>query len=60
MQGRPTRHETKRRTKELLRLLAEGSTLADAARVAQVKPERVLTLMADAPFREAVVTLLAA
>lgn len=58
--GRPNRHESRRRTQELLRRLADGESLADAAKGAQVKPERVLTLLADRPFRDAVNLLLAA
>lgn len=55
--GRPRGVETRRRTRELLELLAGGSTLAEAAKGARVKPERVLRLLEDSDFRAAYVTL---
>jgi hypothetical protein len=56
--GRPRGHDSQRRTRELLERLAEGVSLADAAREARVKPDRVLRLMADPQFRSAVCVLL--
>lgn len=58
MMARPDRHETRRRTREMLRLLTEGQTLTDAAKTAQVEPERVLRLLDDPGFRAATVLLL--
>lgn len=55
--GRPRGTETRRRTRELLELLAGGSTLAEAAKSARVKPERVLRLLEDREFRAAYCTL---
>lgn len=55
--GRPRGPETRRRTKQLLELLAGGATLADAAREARVKPDRVLRLLEDREFRTAYCTL---
>jgi predicted protein tyrosine phosphatase len=55
--GRPRGTETRRRTTELLRLLAAGHTLHEAATEARVKPERVLRLFEDKQFRAAYVTL---
>jgi hypothetical protein len=57
--GRPRGRESRRRTHELLRLLAAGETLRDAARLAGVKAERVLRLLDDdSAFRAAVFYLL--
>ena len=56
--GRPRGSDSRRRTRELLGHLADGLPLRDAAKVAKVKPDRVLGLMADPQFRSAVCTLL--
>lgn len=56
--GRPRGSETRRRTQEFLRLLGQGVAPVDAARVAGVKPDRVLRLLGDPTFRLAVCTLL--
>lgn len=58
MAGRPRGAESKLRSDELLRLLASGVSLREAARAARVKPDRVLTLMADPHFRAATYALL--
>lgn len=50
MAGRPRGSESKARTRELLRLLVGGATLADAAKQARVKPDRVLTLLDEPDF----------
>ena len=56
--GRPRDHETKRRTREFLRLLADGVMPHDAAKRAGVKPERALRLLADPAFRRTFCELL--
>lgn len=56
--GRPTRTETRARTREFLRLLAAGAMPHDAARAAGVKPERALRLLGDPAFRSAFCQLL--
>lgn len=56
--GRPRRAETQLRTRELLRMLAAGCQLHEAAVTAGVKPARVLRLMSDSQFRGALVALL--
>ena len=60
MAGRPRSHESRQRTQDLLRLLGQGVPLADAARQAGVKPERVLRLLSDSAFRQATCSLLEA
>lgn len=58
MHGRPRGSESDARVRELLRHLAGGASLRDAARQARVKPERVLGLLADPSFRRSVDALL--
>lgn len=48
--GRPRHAESVRRQRELLRLLADGVSLADAAREARVAPSRVLRLLDEPAF----------
>lgn len=52
--GRPRGFESRRRTQEFLRLVAEGSGLLEAARAAGMSPERALRLL-DEPAVLAVV-----
>lgn len=56
--GRPSFDESELRTRELLRRVAAGDSLLDAARAARVKPERVLRLLDEPEFFAAVVALL--
>ena len=58
MPGRPRGAESRQRTRALLQLLADGVPLHEAAKAAQVKPERILRLMADPGFRAATWALL--
>lgn len=56
--GRPRGRDSQARTRELLRQVASGRSLRDAAREARVDAERVLDLYADPSFRRAVNALL--
>lgn len=56
--SRPRGPESDQRVKDLLRLLAAGRSLREAAREARVKPDRVLGLLADPTFRRAANALL--
>jgi hypothetical protein len=55
--GRPSSDDTRARTRELLRHLASGLGLRDAARRAKVKPDRVLGLLDEDEFWSAYVAL---
>lgn len=56
--SRPRGVDSDERVRELLRLLASGLSLRDAAREARVNAERVLSLYADPSFRRAANALL--
>lgn len=56
--GRPTRAEARARRRELLRLLADGHSLHEAAAAARVKPTTVLRLMSEREFRQAACALM--
>lgn len=49
--GRPCAADTAARTRELIRHLADGATFSQAAKLARVKPERVLRLLDEPEFR---------
>lgn len=53
--GRPRGFESRRRTKELVRLVSIGTPLVVAARESGVKPARVLRLLDDPAFFDVVV-----
>ncbi len=57
--GRPRDNTVARRSRELLRLLADGRTLTDATVTAGLSPLRVVKLLDDEPFRAAVVAVMA-
>lgn len=49
--GRPNRHESDRRRREFLRLVANGIPFDEAASLARVKPERALKLLSHPDVR---------
>lgn len=53
--GRPRGFESRRRTREFLRLLAEGESPLAAAREASVSPSRALRLLDDPGVRAVLV-----
>jgi hypothetical protein len=55
--GRPRGRDSQGRTRELLGHLADGRSLRDAARLARVKPDRVLRLLERDDFWAAVSAL---
>lgn len=52
--GRPSVEEAARRRREFLRLVVEGLPFDEAAKRAQVKPERALRILSHPDVRELV------
>jgi hypothetical protein len=57
--GRPKAAESERRRVEFVRLVAAGTPLVEAARIARIKPERALALL-DTPEMRRLIALVAA
>lgn len=51
MMGRPTRHESERRRREFLRLIASGVPGDEAAKRARIDPERALAILTHPDVR---------
>lgn len=50
--GRPSREESERRRREFIRLVAQGSSLADAVKTSGIQPKRAIALLDEPEMRQ--------
>lgn len=50
--GRPRAPESERRRREFVRLVAAGSSLADAVRISGIQPKRAIALLDQPEMRQ--------